>query len=202
MSVAYHEYGRFGCYDYFATGQDLARIYHEGAIPGWLALHNVDFPGTPVIGNILPSYYVDSVAYAGCATDVLRTYASFVSSSGASDKYLIYGSKLRPVSGSREWNAIRSDLPPTGGEIQVSTWKSQDNKIGVIASCCSVTGSFNVVLPTGMYLTSGTVYSGYIASGAGGGTFGFQSTGLFTGYYNGTLTLDQPYMVKILEFRP
>ena len=202
MSSVYHEYSRLGCFDYFSTGQDIARIMHDGQLPGWLLLHNTDTPGSPVIGNVYPTAALDPVGYVAAALDSLKIFSAFTSSSGATDKYLIYGSKLRPVSGSREWNAVRSDAAPTGGEIQVSAWRSQDNYIGIIASSCSVTGSFNVVLPTGDYLTSGTTYTLYTASGSYGGAFNLQSTGTATGYYNGTIHMDNTYSVKLLEFRP
>ena len=201
LTTVYHEYGRFGSFDYMGTGQDVARIYHDGAIPGLLLIRVDGYP-LPVIGNVIPYGIEDIAAYTPVATDILSTMSSFITSSGASDKFLVYGQKLRPISGSREYLMTRYDAPPTGVQVQSTAWKSQDNKIGVVMSCCAITGSQRIRLTSGQYLSPQTAYDLYVASGTFGSWNNFVYSGRYTGYYDDTVRLTAPYMVKVLEFRP
>lgn len=200
LSTVYHEYGRIGNFDYMGSSQDVGRIYHDGAIPGILL---IDVPGSlPIIGNVVPYGILDYAAYFPAAVDVLSMMASFIKSSGASDKYLIYGQKLRPISGSREYLMTRYDAPATGVAIQSTAWRAQDGKIGVISSSANTAGSQRINLVSGKYLASGTAYDLYIASGTYAQWHDFVYSGRYTGHYDDVVNLETTHMIKVLEFRP
>lgn len=199
LTTVYHEYSRFGTFDYMETPKDVARIYHEGAIPGILLIE-----GTPaIVGNIIPSALTSFVDYLNTGAKVLGMMASFVKSSGATDKYLIYGEKLRPISGSREYLMTRYDAPPTGNNLDFSAWRSQDDKIGVVISSTEFIDSHRINLTSGQYLRSGTPYDLYVASGSWLlGWNDFVYSGRYTGHYDDVVNMETTYMIKVLEFRP